>query len=42
MSTSKKYDPTNTWPLTLTSPRIKIIEKSILNTLEPIFEGKFK
>jgi hypothetical protein len=25
----------------LTSPRIKIIEKSILNVLEPRFEGKF-
>lgn len=28
--------------LTFTSPRIKIIEKSILNALEPMFEGKFK
>lgn len=28
--------------LILTSPRIKIIEKSILNALEPLFEGKFK
>lgn len=29
-------------PLTLTSPRIKIIERSILNAIEPTFEGKFK
>jgi len=27
--------------LTLSSPRIKIIEKSILNVLEPKFEGSF-
>lgn len=28
--------------LTLNSPRIKIIERSILNALEPVFEGRFK
>ena len=27
--------------LTIASPRIKIIERSILNALEPVFEGKF-
>jgi retron-type reverse transcriptase len=38
----KKLGSADTRPLTLTSPRIKIIERSILNTLEPVFEGKFK
>jgi hypothetical protein len=37
----KKAGSADTRPLTLTSPRIKIIERSILNTLEPVFEGKF-
>ena len=27
--------------LTLTSPRIKIVKRFILNALEPTFEGKF-
>jgi retron-type reverse transcriptase len=38
----KKLGSNDTRPLTLTSPRIKIIERSILNALEPVFEGKFK
>jgi hypothetical protein len=37
----KKPGSVDTRPLTLTSPRIKIIERSILNVLEPQFEGKF-
>jgi hypothetical protein len=37
----KKAGSLDTRPLTLTSPRIKIIERSILNALEPVFEGKF-
>lgn len=37
----KKAGSVDTWPLTITSPRIKIIERSILNALEPVFEGKF-
>jgi len=37
----KKLGLTDTRPLTLTFPRIKIIERSILNALEPVFEGKF-
>jgi len=42
VSIPKKPGSTDSRPLTLTSPRIKIIERSILNTLEPKFEGKFK
>jgi retron-type reverse transcriptase len=42
VSIPKKLGSTGTRPLTLTSPRIKIIERSILNALEPIFEGKFQ
>jgi hypothetical protein len=38
----KKPGSTDSRPLTLTSPRIKIIERSILNAVEPMFEGKFK
>jgi len=38
----KKLGSNDTRPLTLTFPRIKIIEKSILNAIEPVFEGKFK
>jgi retron-type reverse transcriptase len=38
----KKLGSNDTRPLTLTSPRIKIIERSILNAIEPVFEGKFK
>lgn len=37
----KKAGSVDTRPLTITSPRIKIIERSILNALEPVFEGKF-
>jgi hypothetical protein len=37
----KKAGSVDTRPLTITSPRIKIIERSILNVLEPVFEGKF-
>lgn len=37
----KKMRSTETRPLTLTFPRIKIIEKSILNVLEPVFKSKF-
>jgi hypothetical protein len=38
---SKKAGSVDIRPLTITSPRIKIIERSILNALEPVFEGKF-
>jgi hypothetical protein len=38
---SKKPESVNTRFLTLTSPRIKIIERAVLNVLEPLFEGKF-
>jgi retron-type reverse transcriptase len=38
----KKLGSNETRPLTLTSPRIKIIERSILNAIEPVFKGKFK
>jgi len=38
----KKLGSNDTRPLTLTSPRIKIIERFILNAIEPVFEGKFK
>lgn len=41
VSISKKAGSADTRPLTLTFPRIKIIERSILNVLEPVFEGKF-
>lgn len=41
VSIPKKPGSVDTRPLTLTSPRIKIIERSILNVLEPQFEGKF-
>jgi hypothetical protein len=37
----KKAGLADTRFLTLTSPRIKVIERSILNALEPVFEGKF-
>lgn len=37
----KKAKSIDTRPLTLTSPRIKIIERSILNALKPVFEGSF-
>jgi hypothetical protein len=36
---TKKSGLTDTRSLILTSPRIKIIERSILNALEPVFEG---
>lgn len=39
---SKKLRSTDICFLTLTSPRIKIIERSLLNALEPVFEGNFK
>jgi hypothetical protein len=42
VSIPKKPGSTDSRPLTLTSPRIKIIERSILNAVEPMFEGKFK
>jgi hypothetical protein len=42
VSIPKKLGSTDVRPLTLTSPRIKIIERSILNAVEPMFEGKFK
>lgn len=38
----KKLGSNETRPLTLTSPRIKIIERSILNAIEPVFESEFK
>lgn len=38
----KKPGSTDSRFLTLTSPRIKIIERSILNAVEPAFEGRFK
>jgi hypothetical protein len=38
----KKSESKDTCFLTLTSPRIKIIERSLLNAIEPTFEGKFK
>lgn len=38
---SKKVGSVDSRFLTLTSPRIKIIERSFLNALEPVFEGKF-
>ena len=41
VSFPKKPGLVDTRFLTLTSPRIKIIERSILNVLEPQFEGKF-
>jgi retron-type reverse transcriptase len=42
ISIPKNLESTDTRSLTLTSPRIKIIERSILNVVEPMFEGKFK
>jgi len=42
VSIPKKPGSTDSRSLTLTSPRIKIIERSILNALEPVFEGRFK
>jgi hypothetical protein len=39
---SNKLKSIDTHPLTLTSPRIKIIKKSILYTLEPVFKNKLK
>ena len=42
VSIPKKPGSTDSRPLTLTSPRIKIIERSILNAIEPMFEGRFK
>jgi hypothetical protein len=41
VSISKKTESVDTRPLTISSPRIKIIERSILNAIEPVFEGKF-
>ena len=38
---SKKMKLPGIFPIKLTSPRIKIIERSLLNILEPVFEGKF-
>jgi hypothetical protein len=42
VSIPKKPGSIDSRLLTLTSPRIKIIERSILNALEPVFEGKFE
>ena len=41
VSIPKKAGSADTRPITLTSPRIKIIERSILNAVELVFEGKF-
>lgn len=35
----KPVGKTGTRPLTITNPRIKVIERALLNALEPIFEG---
>jgi hypothetical protein len=37
----KKSGSTSSRSLTLTSPRIKIIERSVLSAVEPVCEGKF-
>ena len=42
VSIPKNLGSTNSRLLTLTSPRIKIIERSILNAIEPKFEGNSK
>ena len=42
VSILKKPGSVSTYTFILTSLRIKIIEKSILNAIEPEFEGKFK
>jgi hypothetical protein len=41
ISISKESELINARMLTLISPRIKIIERSILNAVEPVFEGQF-
>jgi retron-type reverse transcriptase len=35
----RKFAITDTRPLIINNPRVKIIERAILNILEPIFEG---
>lgn len=42
VSISKKLESSDTRPLTLTSFRIKIIERSISNVLKHVFGGKFR
>lgn len=34
-----KHASVHTYPITINNPRVEIIEKAILNVLEPIFEG---
>jgi hypothetical protein len=42
VSIPKKPGSSDSRSLTLTSPRIKIIDRSILNVIEPTFKSKFK
>ena len=35
----QKAKSSGLWPITILSPRVKIIEKALLNALEPYFEG---
>jgi retron-type reverse transcriptase len=37
-----KPGKTETRPLTISNPRVKIIERAILNAIEPLFEGTWK
>lgn len=37
-----KPSTTETRPLTISNPRVKIIERAILNAIEPLFEGTWK